>query len=155
MADVPNVPEVPDMPDQRLASLVPDGAPKSSRTLRLLGWGLALAWAAFLFFQSSSADAGGLLSIFPEVPDKVAHAVAYAVLAAFLTLGSGRPVLAVALAVAYGASDEIHQAFVPGRTPEVLDLVADAVGAVVGSAVAVWGSRLLWRNRGSGALGRG
>lgn len=134
---------------------VPGSAPKSSRTLRVLGWGLAVAWAAFLFFQSSSADAGGLLSIFPEVPDKLAHAFAYAVLAAFLTLGSGRPLLAVALAVAYGASDEIHQAFVPGRTPEVLDLVADAVGAVVGSAAAVWGSRLLWRNRGSGALGRG
>lgn len=138
------------MPDDRSVR-----APRSSQTLRLLGWGLALAWAVFLFLQSSSSDAGGLLSFFPDVSDKVAHAFAYAVLATFLTLGSGRPGLAVALAIVYGASDEVHQAFVPGRTPDVLDLVADAVGAVIGAAVATWGSRLLWRNRGSGALGRG
>jgi len=114
-----------------------------------------VAWALFLFLQSASPDAGGLLSIFPDVSDKVAHAVAYAVLAGFLTLGTGRPALAVALSVAYGVTDEIHQAFVPGRTPDVLDLAADAVGAMVGAAVAAWGSRLLWRNRGSGALGHG
>ena len=40
-----------------------------------------------------------------------------------------RNVAAFLLAVAYGLSDEIHQAFVTGRTPQLLDVALDAVGA--------------------------
>jgi len=36
--------------------------------------------------------------------------------------------LAFAIAFLYGVSDEIHQYFVPGRHPDVLDVVADASG---------------------------
>ncbi len=39
------------------------------------------------------------------------------------------------IAVAYGASDEFHQSFVPGRTPAVDDVIADALGAGVAVAV--------------------
>jgi VanZ family protein len=39
---------------------------------------------------------------------------------------------AVFVAVLWGLSDEIHQALVPGRSPELADLVADALGALVG-----------------------
>ncbi len=53
----------------------------------------------------------------------------------------------------YGASDEFHQSFVPGRTPDVNDWLVDIAGA----AVAVIGSRLLaaWlvaRRKQSGAV---
>jgi VanZ family protein len=34
---------------------------------------------------------------------------------------------------AYGLSDEIHQLFVPGRRFELLDLVADGVGGLLGA----------------------
>ncbi|NUN16681.1 MAG: VanZ family protein [Myxococcales bacterium] len=40
----------------------------------------------------------------------------------------GLPVLWVSF---YGITDEIHQAFVPGRTADVWDWVADTVGALV------------------------
>ncbi|HSH41142.1 MAG TPA: VanZ family protein, partial [Arenicellales bacterium] len=40
--------------------------------------------------------------------------------------------LALGLAVLYGISDEWHQSFVPGREPDVLDVLADGVGAAVG-----------------------
>ena len=43
-------------------------------------------------------------------------------------------------AVAYGASDELHQHFVPGRTMDWQDLLADSVGA----GAAIW---LAWRLR--------
>ena len=44
------------------------------------------------------------------------------------------------LSVVYAATDEAHQMFVPGRTADVLDLLADAGGAIVGTAACwAWG----------------
>jgi VanZ family protein len=40
-------------------------------------------------------------------------------------------------AVLYGMSDEIHQLFVPGRSSDVLDVLADTVGAFIGIFIAV------------------
>jgi VanZ family protein len=37
----------------------------------------------------------------------------------------------VLLVIVYGASDEFHQYFVPGRQADVFDLMADSLGAVV------------------------
>ena len=42
---------------------------------------------------------------------------------------------AVLIASLYGVSDEYHQRFVPGRMFDVLDMVADALGASAGAAV--------------------
>lgn len=70
--------------------------------------------------------------------DKVVHAVLYAVLGWTLALGRVRtpgslphvwPVLAGCL---YGATDEWHQWFVPGRFVSFGDWVADVVGVVLG-----------------------
>lgn len=109
------------------------GAERGGERRRVVGWVLAVAWAAFIFWQSSQPDAGGLLDRLPPGSDKVLHAGAYLVLSGLLTLATGRPVLAAALAVLYGASDEVHQAFVPGRYSDVLDLAADAVGSGAGA----------------------
>jgi VanZ family protein len=79
-------------------------------------------------------------------PDYAAHAVNYGVLAALLVwaLAGGEfakvkaPLIvpAVVLAVFYGVSDEFHQSFVPGRDASVLDIIADAIGAVAGACAA-------------------
>jgi VanZ family protein len=94
-----------------------------------LSWILAAAWAGVIFWLSSRPTLPG-----PELPyfDKVAHFGAYAVLGALLAFATDRSrvsiVLALALGVLYGASDEIHQMYVPGRSPDVLDWAADAAG---------------------------
>jgi VanZ family protein len=42
--------------------------------------------------------------------------------------------------VLYGASDELHQMFVPGRTAAFDDLLADTIGALVGASLCwAWG----------------
>lgn len=117
----------------------------------------AAAYAGVLFALSSQARPLSFLP--PELlaQDKVLHAIAYAVLAALLVPGfrvagvMGRWALlaAIALASLYGASDEFHQAFVPGRTADALDWAADTIGAAVGAAAA--GAVLaLRRPRGAG-----
>lgn len=85
----------------------------------------------------------------PPVPagvaglDKVVHFGMYGVLAALLVwVWSGRRptatvVLGTLLAVsAYGALDEWHQQFIPGRSMELGDWLADSVGALVGATAA-------------------
>jgi VanZ family protein len=44
-----------------------------------------------------------------------------------------RAAAAVVLSTLYGVSDEWHQSFVPGRSPDVLDVAADAVGSTIGA----------------------
>jgi hypothetical protein len=105
--------------------------PARTFPLRHLWWLAALGWAALIFWLSSSpyAQGGGwLLSLFPHA-DKVAHAVAFGVLASFVYLASGRFWLALALASGYGLIDELHQMTVPGRFPSALDWLADTLGA--------------------------
>jgi VanZ family protein len=101
---------------------------------------------AAIFYVSSLPD--------PPIPsnsDKGLHWLAYLGLAVLvvraLTRGLSRRITlgvaaaAVAITVAYGATDELHQTFVPGRTGDIYDLLADTAGAVVGTAACVlWGS---------------
>ncbi|MEI7601558.1 MAG: VanZ family protein [Aestuariivirga sp.] len=75
----------------------------------------------------------------PGVPgtDKSHHLIGFAALA--LPLSFSRPRLApwvVLAAIAYGGAIEIIQPYV-GRSGEVLDLAADAMGAVLGGAAGV------------------
>ena len=77
--------------------------------------------------------------------DKLDHAVVYAILGGlcFLAIRRTWPLsrvrlvgLAALLAVLYGLSDEFHQLFVPGRSAELYDALADGVGGLIGAAVA-------------------
>lgn len=43
-----------------------------------------------------------------------------------------RYLVAFAVTVLYGVSDEWHQSFVPGREPDILDVITDAIGAAAG-----------------------
>jgi VanZ family protein len=97
---------------------------------------------AIIFTASSISDIGTLPA---GISDKSGHSFGYAILGALLlrALAGGRlagvtwkrALAAIALSALYGASDEFHQSFVPGRTPDVLDLVADATGASAGVAL--------------------
>jgi VanZ family protein len=104
----------------------------------LLRWAPAVLWAALIFTLSSMS---GLPAPPSGFTDKHAHFVIYAVLCALLVWGltnraPGRTTWSVAavaavLATLYGASDEWHQSFVPGREVSALDLAADAIGAAL------------------------
>ncbi|MBB6671118.1 VanZ family protein [Cohnella nanjingensis] len=110
----------------------------SARTGNQLdGW---LPWAQELF--------PGLKSFDPV------HYFAYFVLALTFAYGFGfrridarRALYVILLSIAYGATDEWHQAYVPGRSPDWADLLHDGIGAAAAAVVlVVW---RLWRLRGS------
>jgi VanZ family protein len=76
-----------------------------------------------------------------------AHIFLFAVLSFLLARAlSRRPkawLIALVATTLYAVSDELHQAFVPGRHPDPLDLVCDVAGAALG--LLCW--RLLVRRR--------
>lgn len=114
----------------------------------------ATLWAALIFFLSSQPS----LPSPDNLSDKHMHAIVYGVLACLCLLGftggrwrsiAGATVLAALVTtVLYGISDEVHQSFVPGRTPDVADVVADAAGAAIALAGA-WAWAILLGRRSS------
>jgi VanZ family protein len=114
----------------------------SGTFLRL--WLPVVAWAALIFAFSSVPDLGTGLGGWDLVLRKIAHAAEYAVLGALLARALRRPALAAALGVLYAVSDEVHQAFVPGRMGSPVDVAIDAVGVIAG--VILW-ERTLARSR--------
>lgn len=101
-------------------------------------WLPVVAWAVVIFALSSVPDLGTGLGGWDLVLRKLAHMAEYAVLGALLLRATGRAGLAVALGTLYAVSDEIHQAFVPGRMGSPLDVAIDAVGVACG--VLLWQS---------------
>lgn len=112
-----------------------------------------LLYCAAIFWLSSREDLPSD-SLLPDIPgiDKIIHAILYAGLAAVISIGLRRsnanlrpgfqfwlPILFVIL---YGASDELHQYFVPTRTADPFDLLADTVGAC---AIQFILCRALWK----------
>jgi VanZ family protein len=117
-----------------------------TRTLVSWGvsWGPAVLWAAVLFLVSARPDlpGAGWLSRIPG-GDKLAHLGAYAVLGACLAWGQrrqrggapaapGAGALLILVGALYGASDEFHQSFVPGRDASAADWIADLCGVTLG-----------------------
>lgn len=104
---------------------------------------------AVIFAASSIPD---LTALPGGISDKSGHGLGYAILGGLLlrALAGGRlrnvtwgtAAAAILLATAYGVSDEFHQSFVPGRTPDVHDVMADAIGA--GLAVCAGGAARAW-----------
>ena len=95
-------------------------------------WAPVVLWAALIFALSSLSDLGTGLGTWDLVLRKIAHAAEFAVLGGLLLRALRHELPALALGVAYAASDELHQHFVPGRTGAVLDVAIDTVGVVFG-----------------------
>ena len=72
--------------------------------------------------------------------DKVFHVLAYGSLAMMLWVATDgrRPVLVVAGVMALGLADEIRQAFIPTRSADLMDFVADALAACSVGAIMYW-----------------
>ncbi len=112
----------------------------------LFHWLPVGAYCLLIFIQSSLPSPVSTRAV--PLGDKLLHLAGYALLGAlfFQALRASRPTaprrviwrLSALAAALYGATDELHQAFVPTRSGDLLDLAADAVGALLGAGLAAW-----------------
>jgi VanZ family protein len=109
---------------------------RAAAALLLARLGL-LAWVAFVLW--SSLAPASMVPLAANVSDKVLHAMAYGLLAALATLSlkHPRPLVVLVTVVAFGLLLEVLQRQTGYRTFEWTDLLADAVGAVVGITAAL------------------
>ena len=95
-------------------------------------WLPVLVWAGVIFTFSSIPSLSTHLGTWDLVLRKAAHVTEYAILAALLRRATGSYAWAFGLAVAYAASDELHQTFVRGRHGSPIDVGIDAIGILLG-----------------------
>jgi VanZ family protein len=111
------------------------------------GWVWPVGLMAAIVVESSQAGValpGGIWQ-----SDKLVHFLVFGLLAT-VTLRAlriesprSRAVVAVSLASLFGASDELHQLFTPGRSCDLFDWLADTLGA--GLAVGLYLGWPAWR----------
>lgn len=104
----------------------------------------AILWALAIFVQSSISDLSAPpLGISAE--DKLAHTFVYLILGYLINrafyfsnndrLARNVYVLSILSGLFYAISDEIHQAFVPGRFPDGWDVIADFLGILLAQLI--------------------
>ena len=95
-------------------------------------WLPVIACATLIFVLSGVPSLGTGLGTWDLILRKLAHVGIYAVLGALLVRACERDAPALAVGVAYAASDEVHQHFVLGREGAVTDIGFDTLGLLVG-----------------------
>ncbi|ALS21516.1 MULTISPECIES: VanZ family protein [Paenibacillus] len=128
-------------------------------------WLPSLLWMAVIFYLSSRTgeDVGGWLDIVRRFVPMMegfdwGHFAAYFILA-WTYLWAWRPkrlslgvkLAVILLCVLYGVTDEYHQSFVPGRTPDLKDIRNDAIGAALAMLLLYIPFVRRWYGRLSGA----
>lgn len=107
----------------------------------------AIIYYILIFFLSSGSY-GSKVDI--SFLDKGIHCLEFAILAFLISYGffkglkysmKSKAIMTIMSGLLLGVSDEIHQYFVPQRQFEILDIIADGVGIIVGLCFYLYLSR--------------
>ena len=108
--------------------------------MKVRRWLPPLLWAGVILFVTSVPGSVVPRQLSPY--DKIAHFAMYGLFAVLLsrdiaqvTTRSRAALIAVAVAIAFGAADEFHQRFIPGRASDIADWRTDSVGAAGGALI--------------------
>jgi VanZ family protein len=109
---------------------------KTKKTLKF--WVPPVLWAMVIFFFSSQPSVRTIDIYWQDfILKKTAHMIEYGVLATLLYrafMGSDFTkkkalIFSLVLTIFYAATDEIHQAYIPGREARLRDVIFDTIGA--------------------------
>ena len=97
----------------------------------------AISYISLIWYLSS-----GPISVNISHCDKIVHVIEYGILGFLIAYGldlnksnfKKTALLAVTLSILAGISDEFHQYFVPGRSCDAYDALADLIGSALGVA---------------------
>ncbi len=131
----------------------------ASRLISFLRYWLPTLFVAAVIFYLSNFPGDTFPDFQIPMEDKMVHVVLYAALGFVICRALTAPFrnspsfirtrwamwTTVLLCFAYGLSDEFHQTFVPDRTAEFLDLVADLIGGTLGGFLAIGYRHLVFR----------
>ena len=105
--------------------------------------------ALIIFIQSNFPSVVTNENFYSLQFDKITHISAWVCLSFSLRLGTNSKVMSydnlkrtiilillIAIGTLYGISDEIHQYFIPSRSADILDVLADCIGSTMGVLVA-------------------
>ena len=101
-------------------------------------WAPPVLWAMVIFFFSSQPSVRTIDIYWQDfILKKTAHMIEYGVLATLLYrafMGSDFTkkkalIFSLVLTIFYAATDEIHQAYIPGREARLRDVIFDTIGA--------------------------
>ena len=136
----------------------------------LFRWLPMILWMAWIFWLSAQPNLphpARRIGLSDHLFDYAAHAFTFGVLAALIwrVLAPRRgwvlpasifspPLLSALFSTLYAISDEVHQAFVPGRWAKVSDWLADMVGILVVVGLIAWVDRHQVRDRIYRLIGR-
>lgn len=115
---------------------------------------LVIVWMIFIFTMSSfdanesSSQSNFIVDLIVNILNidnvdvisyivrKLAHFTEYLILGILvcnmLRCYDKKYYLAIIICVLYAISDEVHQAFVPGRSPQIYDMLIDSFGSICG-----------------------
>ncbi|MEO8509650.1 MAG: VanZ family protein [Chloroflexota bacterium] len=105
----------------------------------IVAWTAVVAWMTVIFILSSQPDLGEGLGRWRFGLAKVGHVVVFSILGVLTAHAMDRSRLsrrtwwAVVFVALYAIVDELHQSFVPGRTPMLMDVVIDSVSGLAGA----------------------
>jgi len=95
-------------------------------------WGPVIVWCALIFFGSSIPSPEPTKTFLDFIFHKLFHLFEYAVLFTLVYRASKSFSFALLFIILYAFSDELHQSFVPTRSPTLRDVLTDFVGGLIG-----------------------
>jgi VanZ family protein len=114
----------------------------------LSSWVPVLLWACLIYFLSSIPHLNSGLGKWDFILRKGAHIFEFTILTTLLFRAWHRTwnawpwrrcaAMASLFALAYAASDEFHQSFVPGRGPSAHDVMIDSIGVLLALTTIKW-----------------
>lgn len=105
--------------------------------------------------EKSKLEKENIMNTMERIIRKMAHFSIYTLVGLLLmTLVStynikekNRLIITLTTGIIYASSDEIHQSFVPGRSPMITDIVIDTMGVILGILLIILGKKIIKKYR--------